>query len=133
MPTPLTQAAIEVRSVAYAPYSGYRVGAALEDSEGRVFTGVNVENVSYGASVCAERTAILKMVSEGGRQIRRMAIATKDGGTPCGICLQTILEFSENPAQVEILTVNERLEQCTYRLSELMPHGFASLEVPRTE
>jgi cytidine deaminase len=129
----LAQLAAEQRKFAYAPYSGYHVGAALEDAEGQIFTGVNVENVSYGASICAERTAIVKMVAAGGRQIRTLAVATKDGGTPCGICLQTILEFAADPSQVEILAVNERLEAKTYRLSDLIPHGFGSSEVHRTE
>jgi cytidine deaminase len=132
MPT-LAEIAQSARADAYAPYSGYHVGAALEDIDGRIFTGVNVENVSYGACICAERTAIVKMVSEGGRQIKRIAVATKDGGTPCGICLQTLLEFTPDPSTMEIVAVNDRFEEQSFTLAQLMPVGFQSAEVLRTE
>lgn len=128
----IEQEALAARERAYAPYSGYAVGAALEDERGRVFSGCNVENVSYPASICAERTAIVKMVSEGGRSIRRIAVATKDGGTPCGICLQTILEFALDPEALEVVAVNEAGESNVFTLAQLMPHGFRSAEVPRT-
>jgi len=131
--TEIEQAAEAARENAYAPYSGYRVGAALEDDGGRIFTGCNVENVSYPASICAERTAIVKMVSEGGRKIRRIAVATKDGGTPCGVCLQTSLEFSDDPAKLEIVSLNDAGDRRVYTLAQLLPLGFRSDEVRRTE
>ncbi len=129
----LIRLAFEIRARAYAPYSGYRVGAAVEGADGRVFTGVNVENMSYGATICAERSAIVKMVAEGSQRIRRIAVATKDGGAPCGICLQTMLEFCDHPSEVEIVAVNEALEPHYFQLSQLIPHGFHSSEVRRTE
>ena len=129
----LIQSAQEVRNNAYAPYSGYPVGAALEDAQGRIFTGVNVENISFGATICAERCAIAKMVSVGSRKIVRIAIATIDGGIPCGICLQTILEFASDPTTLEVITVDDSHHQRAFQLSELIPFGFHSSEVHRTE
>jgi len=128
----IISAAIDVRQRAYAPYSGYFVGAALEDEEHRIHVGTNVENVSYAATICAERSAISSMISAGGRQILRVAVATKDGGFPCGICLQTILEFAQNPQAVEIVTVNETGQVKIFQLSQLIPLGFDSSEVHRT-
>jgi len=123
----------DARSRAYAPYSGYQVGAAVECIDGRVFTGCNVENLSYGATICAERTALVKMASEGAREIRRVAVSTKDGGTPCGICLQFLLEFAPDPKSVSVVCVGDAGQSAAYLLSDLIPHGFATNAVPRTE
>ncbi len=131
--TELLELAAEARGKAYAPYSGYKVGVAVLGASGRILTGCNVENVSYGASICAERTAIVKMVSEGDREIKELALITKDGGTPCGMCLQVMLEFSPNPAEVIVRVASEAGTIETYRLSDLIPHGFHSKSVPRTE
>ncbi len=122
----LVEVAQEVRERAYAPYSRYHVGAAVLDREGRIFAGVNVENLSYGLTVCAERSAIAGMATAGGRVIRAVAVATRDGGTPCGACLQTLLEFSPTPAEVLVICVADDGTQRNYRLNELIPHGFAS-------
>jgi len=129
----LVQAARAVAANAYAPYSVYHVGAAVLDGDGRVFVGVNVENVSYGATICAERSAICQMVAQGGRAIRAIAVATKDGGTPCGICLQVIAEFCPDIASVDVYCVNEhgRIESMT--LGDLLPFGFKSDMVPKKE
>ncbi len=89
----LLAAACEARGRAYAPYSHYRVGAAVLTKNGRIFTGVNVENASYGLANCAERTAVFKMVSEGERRILAVAICTENGGSPCGACRQVLTEF----------------------------------------
>jgi cytidine deaminase len=89
----LIQRAIEARQWAYAPYSGYLVGAALLADSGRVYTGVNVENAAYPAGTCAERTAVFKAVSEGERQFEAIAVVTANGGTPCGSCRQVLAEF----------------------------------------
>ena len=89
----LIQRAIEARQWAYAPYSGYLVGAALLADSGRVYTGVNVENAAYPAGTCAERTAVFKAVSEGERQFEAIAVVTANGGTPCGTCRQVLAEF----------------------------------------
>lgn len=122
----LVQSAIKARSNAYAPYSVYDVGAAVLGSDGQVYTGCNVENVSYGLTVCAERTAIVKMVSEGCRQIEAVAVATKDGGTPCGQCLQTMLEFTNDPSRLKVTCVAGNGSQKVFSLAELLPHGFRS-------
>lgn len=130
---PLLLAAIDVRTNAYAPYSGYTVGAAIETEEGEVFLGANVENVSYGVTLCAERAAIGAMASAGARRIRRIALSTRDGGTPCGMCLQALLEFAPDPSQVEVTVFADSSAGQTYRLSDLLPHAFASANVKRTE
>ena len=89
----LIQRAIEARQWAYAPYSGYLVGAALLADSGRVYTGVNVENAAYPAGTCAERTAVFKAISEGERQFEAIAVVTANGGAPCGSCRQVLAEF----------------------------------------
>lgn len=89
----LMAAACAAREQAYAPYSQYKVGAAILVEDGRVFTGVNVENASYGLSICAERTAVFKAVSEGAREILAVAICTANAGSPCGACRQVLAEF----------------------------------------
>src|SRR3989338_5409194 len=92
----LVQKAAEVRKNAYAPYSKFLVGAALETEEGKIFLGVNVENASYGATTCAERSAIFAAVSNGYRKFKRIAIVTDTSkpSVPCGLCLQVLHEFS---------------------------------------
>lgn len=128
----LVEAAIQARKNAYAPYSGYSVGAAVLDESGRIWSGANVENASYSASVCAERTAIFKMVSEGGRKIVALALATKDGGWPCGICLQVMSEFAPSPASTWIHRCDEQgnVQACT--LEQLLPHAFELRERNRS-
>jgi cytidine deaminase len=116
----LIRGAAEARELAYAPYSGYAVGAAVEGADGAVRTGSNIENVSYGGTMCAERVALFKMVSE-------------DGGPPCGLCRQVLLEFAPDPAQVQVLVADTAGGVREYSLAELIPHGFASSEVNRTE
>ena len=107
---------------AYAPYSEFYVGAALLTEDGQVFTGCNIENASYGATNCAERTAIFKAVSEGYRKFSRIAIIAKNGSTayPCGICLQVMHEFM--PEGTVILQKDGAI--VSYILSELLPNGF---------
>ena len=92
--TTLIQAAQAIRQRAYAPYSHYAVGAALLASDGQIYTGVNVENASYGLTNCAERTAVFKMVTAGVRQILAVAVATDNAGSPCGACRQVLAEFA---------------------------------------
>ncbi|MDH3942563.1 MAG: cytidine deaminase [Anaerolineae bacterium] len=89
----LLQTAIAATQWAYAPYSKYNVGAALLTSSGRVYDGVNVENAAYPTSMCAERIAVFKAVSEGERDFEAIAVVTKDGGSPCGSCRQVLSEF----------------------------------------
>ena len=89
----LIDLANEARRRAYAPYSNYRVGAALRTKSGRIFTGVNVENAAYPTSLCAERVAVVKAVSEGEREFEVIAVVTDNGGSPCGSCRQVLSEF----------------------------------------
>ena len=89
----LIELAIEARRRAYAPYSNYHVGAALRTKSGRIFTGCNVENAAYPTGMCAERVAVFKAVSEGEREFEVLAVATSNGGSPCGSCRQVLAEF----------------------------------------
>jgi len=122
---PLAAAALAVRENAHAPFSKFLVGAALEDSTGRVHTGCNVENATYGLTVCAERVAIFKAISEGlkPRQFRRMAVAADAPSLtpPCGACRQILWEFC---GDIEILLVNPRGETETVRMRDLFPRPF---------
>jgi cytidine deaminase len=106
----------------YAPYSHFFVGAALLTTEGEVYQGCNIENASYGATNCAERTAIFKAVSEGKREFCKIAIAAKDGSTayPCGICLQVMNEFM--PEAEVVLEVSGQIK--VFGVKELLPYGF---------
>ena len=107
---------------AYAPYSGFKVGAALLTKDGRVFTGVNVENSSYGATICAERTAFVKAVSEGYRDFLKIAVASSAGAAwPCGICRQFMYEFNEN---LTVITGDDEEHIKSHTLSELLLKGF---------
>ena len=91
--TQLIEAAIDARKWAYAPYSNYLVGAALLTTSGRIYDGVNVENAAYPATICAERVAVFKAVSEGERNFVALAVITANGGSPCGSCRQVLAEF----------------------------------------
>lgn len=128
-PAGLFALATLMRERAYAPYSGYRVGAALLDASGRAWGGCNVENVSFGLCVCAERSAISRMVSEGAGEIAEIVVATEDGGTPCGMCVQSLLEFAPDPVNVRVRTLDEAGNARVFTLQELMPHAFASKSV----
>src|ERR1700757_3953878 len=121
--TDLLAAALAVRENAFAPYSHFKVGAAIEDSDGRVHTGCNVENATYGLTVCAERVAIFKAISEGVRKFRRVAVAADTDllPPPCGACRQILWEFC---GDVEILLVNPRGKIETYHLKDLFPKPF---------
>src|SRR5688572_21159302 len=102
----LVNAAMEARERAYAPYSGYKVGAAVRDGEGRIHAGCNVENISYGLTICAERSALSRMVAGGGTQITEVAVVTADGGAPCGACRQVLLEFAPQASEVTVHVAN---------------------------
>jgi cytidine deaminase len=122
-PDALIAAALAARENAFAPYSKFRVGAAIEDAEGRIHTGCNVENATYGLTVCAERVAVFKAISEGVRKFRRVAIAadTDSLTPPCGACRQILWEFC---GDIEIVLVNLRGQTETYRLRDLFPKPF---------
>jgi cytidine deaminase len=121
----LLQKAREVQSLAYAPYSNYQVGAAILCASGKTYPGVNIENESYGGTICAERTAIGQMVMSGERLIRTIAVVTPDGGWPCGICLQSLQEFAEDPDQCEIVVPLEN-SFVVRTLRELAPYLWSS-------
>lgn len=120
----LMQAAEDMCLRAYAPYSHFNVGAALLTSDGRIFTGCNVENSSYGATICAERTAAVKAVSEGAEKFSAIAVASSGGGLtyPCGICRQFLSEFAAEDLRVILKDENGHI--VTYDLKELMPMSF---------
>lgn len=109
-------------SNAYAPFSGFLVGAALLTGSGEVFTGVNVENSSYGATICAERTAFVKAVSEGHREFQAIAVATAAGEAfPCGICRQFMFEFG---GDLRVIVGEDADHLHVHTLDELLPGGF---------
>jgi cytidine deaminase len=120
---PLIEAARAVRLNAFAPFSGFRVGAALETADGRIVTGCNVENATYGLTVCAERVAVFKAVSEGLREFVRVAVVadTADPTPPCGACRQILWEFG---GDLEVILANLTEEKARFRLRDLLPHPF---------
>ena len=125
----LIEKALEARRKAYVPYSHFHVGAALETETGEVFLGCNVENASYGAANCAERTAFFKAVSEGYRKFRRIAIvggfldSIEDYCMPCGICRQVMAEFGDLH-EFQVILAKSSEDYQVYRLEELLPHAF---------
>lgn len=125
----LIRRALKARENAYVPYSRYAVGAALLTGEGEIFTGCNVENASYGATNCAERTAFFKAVSEGKRRFTAIAVAgglegqqPQDYAYPCGICRQVMQEFGGDDFRV--IVAKSATDYKEYRLDELLPFGF---------
>jgi len=118
----LIELANEARRRAYAPYSNYRVGAALRTRSGRVFTGVNVENAAYPTSMCAERTAVFKAVSEGELDFEIIAVVTDNGGSPCGGCRQVLAEFGLDTLVVLADGSGKVIKETTVR--ELLPDAF---------
>jgi cytidine deaminase len=125
----LIDMANEARRRAYAPYSNYRVGAALRAKSGRVFTGVNVENAAYPAGICAERTAVFKAVSEGEREFDVISVVTDNGGSPCGSCRQVLSEFGMDTI-VLIAEGSGRLVK-EVRVRDLLPDAFGGRHLPR--
>jgi cytidine deaminase len=118
----LVAAARAARRQAYAPYSHYAVGAAVLAADGRLYSGCNVENAAYPATICAERTAAVKAVSEGQRRFRAVAIATANGGSPCGECRQVLHEFGGPDLVVLLVDARGRVRETTLR--RLLPDGF---------
>ena len=118
----LLAAARAVRQRAYAPYSKFHVGAAVLDERGRVHAGCNVENASYGLTVCAERNAVAAAVAAGAKRIRAVAVVTRDGSSPCGACRQVLAEFGE-PA-TEVLLASAAGKPITHTLGALLPHAY---------
>jgi cytidine deaminase len=128
----LHDAALAAREKAYAPYSGFKVGAAVLTARGSVFTGQNVENASYGLGVCAERSAIFAMVGAGERSVVAVAIATDapKPTAPCGACRQVIREFGPDAL---VLLVTKKGEKATHRLRDLLPFDFGPEDLGRPQ
>ena len=120
----LIKAAIAARKNAYAPYSNYLVGSAILEESGEIYTGCNVENASYPAGLCAERTAIVKMVSEGGKNIKKIVVAASSDEPvfPCGMCLQVIQEFGANCEVIALSKNGKKLKKASMR--KLFPFAF---------
>ena len=131
----LIKEALKAREMAYAPYSKYLVGAALVVPSGKIYTGCNVENASYGLTNCAERTAIFKAVSEGQRHIDAIAIVggplidddnleTDGYAYPCGACRQVMAEFRPESGDISVIVAKSETDYKIFRLSELLPQTF---------
>ena len=121
----LCQMALAMRQQAYCPYSHFAVGAALQGADGMVYTGCNIENAAYSATLCAERVELAKAVSEGKRDFVRLAIAAsgEDYCVPCGVCRQMLWEFAPD---LEIICLNGQGQARIFSLRELLPHAFDS-------
>ena len=125
----LIQQAMKARLKSYAPYSGYFVGAALLCRDGTVYTGCNIENAAYSPTICAERTAIFKAVSDGKRDFVRMALVggrsdTEKAPSPCGVCRQVMAEFCD-PDEFEVVMAKSETDYKVFKLAELLPHAFS--------
>ncbi|MFN8450158.1 MAG: cytidine deaminase [Anaerolineae bacterium] len=124
----LVHSAADAARNAYIPYSHYRVGAALRTKGGTVYTGCNVENAAYPVTICAERVALVKAVSEGERQFDAIAVVTPNGGAPCGMCRQMLYEFA--PDLRVILARTDGTVVYDGVLSDLLPSGFGPESLP---
>lgn len=123
MKDPLIEAALEARKNAHAPFSHFKVGAALQDKDGRVFTGCNIESASYGLTLCAERVAVFKAVSEGARKFSRVVVAADTAvlTPPCGACRQILWEFCGN---ARLTLVNLAGQRQDMQISDIFPRPF---------
>jgi len=117
------------RQRAYAPYSKYQVGAALRTKTGRVFTGVNIENAAYPQTMCAERVAVFKAVSEGEKEFEAISVVTDNGGSPCGGCRQVLAEFGLDTIVLIANGKGELLKEMTVK--ELLPEAFTPEKLDR--
>lgn len=123
----LIQTALEARQWAYAPYSGYAVGAAVLTASGRVYDGANVENAAYPTSMCAERVAVYKAVSEGERKFVAIAVVTANGGSPCGACRQVLAEFGLDTVVLMADEQGNLVRETSVR--ELLPGSFGPADL----
>lgn len=126
-PRDLIDAACQARQAAYARYSGFLVGAALRTASGLIFSGCNVENASYGLTICAERTAAFSAVAAGQREFSEMAIAVPGGAMPCGACRQVLAEFAPN-LTIWVINADQPQEIVETNLRDLLPGRFELLE-----
>lgn len=127
----LVSLALAARDRAYAPYSNYRVGAVILTESGETFIGANVENASYGLSVCAERNAAMRMQLDGGSRPRVIVVATQSSppGSPCGMCRQVLLELADDPEHLRVVAINPAGERAEWTLAELIPAGFTGKQL----
>jgi cytidine deaminase len=123
----LVAQAITAREDAYAPYSSYKVGAALLAKSGQVYTGCNVENAVYPLTICAERVAVAKAVSEGERSFTAIAVASENGGSPCGSCRQVLREFGK---KIVVLIADTGGDYRETRVADLLPDSFSANDLP---
>lgn len=125
----LIDKAIKARENAYVPYSNFKVGAAIVTEDNKIYSGCNIENASYGATNCAERTAIFKAISEGHERIKAIAIigSEKDYTYPCGICIQVISEFADG--NIDIIIVKNKDEYMVKKLDEIIPVTFTKKDL----
>lgn len=126
----LIQNANEIRQWAYAPYSGYSVGAALLAASGRVYTGVNIENAAYPSCICAERVAIFKAVTDGERQFTAIAVVTANGGSPCGTCRQVMAEFGLDTIVIIADQAGKVIQETT--VAGLLPGSFGPQDLKKS-
>lgn len=119
----LIKVAIKARENSYSPYSNFSVGSAVLVKDGKIYSGCNIENASYTPTICAERTAIFKAISEGNRNIEKIAIIGSSNNTyPCGVCRQVLREFQSD--DMEIIVANSVDDYKVFRLEELLPYSF---------
>jgi cytidine deaminase len=126
----LVRQAIIARESAYAPYSNYKVGAALLTAAGHIYAGCNIENAAYGPTVCAERVAVFKAVSEGQREFAAIAVATVNGVAPCGVCRQVLREFAPH---LTIIVADLNGNYRVLSLADLLPDSFGPEDLKRNE
>lgn len=126
----LSKRALAARTLSHSPYSHFRVGAALLTKTGKIFTGCNVETSSYSLTMCAERTALFKAMSEGHRKFRAIAIASDEAGftPPCGACRQVILDLAGN---IDVILTKKNGETKIIAMNELLPHAFTKRNLDR--
>lgn len=127
----LVEAALRARLNAFAPYSNYKVGAALVAASSKVYTGCNVENATYGLTVCAERVALWKAISEGERHFTRIVVSSESDppATPCGACRQLLWEFA---GDIEVILANPQGRRVTHQLKRLFPEAFDRSFLPKS-
>ena len=124
----LFKQALIARELAYAPYSGYKVGAALLTTDGKIYRGCNVENAAYGPTMCAERVAIFKAISEGTTEFIAIAVVTANSGMPCGVCRQVMREFAP---ELTVIVGSTAGDYSVLSLTDLLPYSFGPEHLPR--
>ena len=125
----LVETALQARQWAYAPYSKYTVGAALLTASGKIYEGVNIENAAYPVTICAERVAVFKAVSEGERDFKAIVVATENGGSPCGSCRQVLAEFGVETVVLLVNAAGQLVQETS--VEKLLPGAFLPRHLPQ--